>query len=95
LSELATELEQRPHFTLDSILEPHSWRDSVSYTTAAVLLKMAHERGGVDAVRSLLADSRGAPDDLRQMASRVLAIAPSRLANEWRRAVFRYAGRSE
>ena len=91
LDELATELRSRPTFTLDSILEPHSWRDSVSYTTGAVLLRMAHERGGLPAVRMLLEVPSSRPEDIRLAAARTLGIPSSRLADEWRRAVYRYA----
>lgn len=91
VNELDAELRRDSALALDSILAPHAWTDSVSYTAAAVLLKMAHDKGGLPALRSLLRPRTGVPEDIRETAARILAIVPSRLGAEWRRAVARYA----
>lgn len=90
LRELDAELNAKSWLTLDTIVGPHNFGvDSVSYTTGAVLLAMAHERGGVAAVRRLLL-SGGSPDDIRRMASEILGIAPGRLGEVWRDAIRRF-----
>ncbi|AHG89005.1 hypothetical protein J421_1468 [Gemmatirosa kalamazoonensis] len=87
--ELDADLARNPARTLDSLVAPHAWRDSASATGAAVLVRLAFERGGLDAVRALVATPADSPADVRRAAAQVLGVRPDDVELLWRRAVRR------
>jgi hypothetical protein len=90
--ELDADLAHNPGRTLDSILAPHAWKDSISVPAAAVLVRMAFEHGGTRAVARLVASPDESPEGIRRAGAAALAVKPEALGTLWRRAVARLAG---
>lgn len=85
MRELDDDLKARPALLLDSLVGPRGTRDSVANRAAAALLKLAHDRGGIDAVKEVLRPvqtSRG-PDHL-VAAERALGMTRQELETAWR-----------
>ncbi|MBV9879217.1 MAG: hypothetical protein JO180_01925 [Gemmatirosa sp.] len=91
--ELAGDLAENPGRTLDSLVAPHAWRDSVSTTAAAVLVRLAFERGGAAAVRALATAPDASPTGVRRAAATALGVRPDQVEAVWRKAVARLAVR--
>ena len=89
--ELDADLARNPARTLDSLVAPHTWRDSVSATGAAVLVRLAFERGGLRALRTLADAPADTPVDVRRAAALVLGVRPDDVYDLWRSAVRRLA----
>jgi hypothetical protein len=87
LRELDADLARNPTRTLDSIVAPHAWRDSVSATAAAVLVRLAFQRGGIRAVHALVGSPADTPEDVRRAAAQVLGVRPEDVEGVWRRAI--------
>jgi hypothetical protein len=85
MRELEDDLEARPDLVLDSLVGPGGRRDSVANRAAAALLKLAHDRGGIDAVKAVLTPvqtSRG-PNHLLA-AEQALGMTRQDLEAAWR-----------
>jgi len=85
--ELRDVLRVRPSLTLDSIVAPHGWVDSVSYTAGAVLFQIAYDHGGNAAVRALLATPAGPDDRIFDALARYTGLRRAELNTEWRHRV--------
>ena len=88
--ELDADLTAHPTRTLDSLVAPHAWRDTIGYTGAAVLVRLAAARGPA-ALARLMAPGDGTPASIAAAAAASLGIAPGRVNDVWRRAVQRWA----
>lgn len=93
--ELDTVLCQHPAWTLDSILRPHDWVDSVSYGTGAVLLHMAYERRGLEGVKRLVRTPADSAPAVATLLGEVLGASPESLQLSWRRRVRELARRPD
>jgi hypothetical protein len=89
--ELDADLAHNVGRTLDSILVPHTWRDSISVASAAVLARLAFEHGGRSALERLVNSRDDSPDGIRRAAATALGVKPESLGDVWRKAVARYA----
>jgi hypothetical protein len=82
LIDYAVHLKRRPTLTLDSVLwatgEDLGW-----YPTAALLVRMVHERGGTAAVKELITSGRS-DAELRAALSRLLRMSWSEIGRAWR-----------
>jgi len=87
LRELDADLARNPGRTLDSLVAPHVWRDSVSAAAAAVLVRLAFARGGLPAVRALVGTNADTPADVRRAAAEVLGVRPEEVEGVWRKGV--------
>jgi hypothetical protein len=92
MSELSRELSTRPSLTLDSLLGPGHRSDSLANRAAAALLAFANERGGVNAVKSVLTP-RKVPRGLDHLsaAADALGLRGSALEAAWRAFIRRTA----
>ena len=85
--ELDADLARNPGRTLDSLVAPHAWRDSVSAAGAAMLVRLAFERGGLRAVQSLVTAPADTPEEVRRAAAQVLGGRPDEVERVWRAAI--------
>jgi hypothetical protein len=85
--ELRAVLRERPTLTLDSIVAPHEWTDSISYTSAAVLFDMAHEHGGQRAIRQLLGATDASVTGVFATLEQAIGLPRPELNVAWRHRV--------
>jgi hypothetical protein len=83
--ELATELRRDPSWTLDRLLQERPATQVYRLSTAAALLDLAQQRGGLPAVKEVLRSSRDGDDvDVVRGVSIALNLRPSEVAAAWR-----------
>lgn len=83
--EYAQFLQKNPHVELDSVLEA-TGPDVGWYPAGAVLVEMAHDRGGWSAVRQLLTSGRS-NEELRGALTELLAAPWDVIAERWKEKV--------
>jgi hypothetical protein len=83
-------LRAHPEVTLDSVLAPQDY-DQGLRPAGAVLCQMAHERGGLQAIRQLLASGRS-DEELKHTLETVLGMRWPQLAQAWRARVLSFGG---
>jgi hypothetical protein len=86
--ELAGELRRDSTLTLEKLMEVNPARFIHRLSAAAALLELAHQRGGVPALKAALGarDERGGPDVIGSV-SEALDMRPSEVAAAWRKLV--------
>jgi hypothetical protein len=92
LRDLAGALRADPSLTLEQLVISRPPTDSLRSTAAGALLQLAHERGGMKALKAVLSPPRTpAGRDILRSAEQVLGVTRPQLERGWRDLVLRSA----